>query len=265
MLSWTLPTTLVILGLSVASALPTHGQPLSRPPIDDLVRNLQTKYESVRDFSADFEHRYSGGVLRTSIVEYGTVLIKKPGKMRWRYTSSEEKLYVSDGEIFYSFFPVDQQVIIAEVPPDDQGSTPALFLAGKGSLADDFKAAYANEPETPDSWVVRLTPETSEADYELLTLTVDRESLADHWTVDRGRAGRAFELSIHQPRRESGRPRLLLRLRDPRERPRHQARRSDSVVLSHPAALLTRTPQAIRVFAPNRCSRARPFPVDQRD
>ena len=178
MLSWTLPTTLVILGLRVASALPTHGQPLSRPPIDDLVRNLQTKYESVRDFSADFEHRYSGGVLRTSIVEYGTVLIKKPGKMRWRYTSSEEKLYVSDGEIFYSFFPVDQQVIIAEVPPDDQGSTPALFLAGKGSLADDFKAAYANEPETPDSWVVRLTPETSEADYELLTLTVDRESLA---------------------------------------------------------------------------------------
>ena len=178
MLSWTLPTTLVILGLSVGSALPTHGQSLSRPPIDDLVRNLQTKYESVRDFSADFEHRYSGGVLRTSIVEYGTVLIKKPGKMRWRYTSSEEKLYVSDGEIFYSFFPVDQQVIVAEVPPDDQGSTPALFLAGKGSLADDFKAAYANEPETPDSWVVRLTPETSEADYELLTLTVDRESLA---------------------------------------------------------------------------------------
>ena len=177
-LSWTLPTTLVILSLSVGSALPTHGQSLSRPPIDDLVRNLQTNYESVRDFSADFEHRYSGGVLRTSIVEYGTVLIKKPGKMRWRYTSSEEKLYVSDGEIFYSFFPVDQQVIVTEVPPDDQGSTPALFLAGKGSLADDFKAAYANEPETPDSWLVRLTPETSETDYERLTLTVDRKSLA---------------------------------------------------------------------------------------
>ena len=176
-LSWTLPTTLVI--LSVGLALPTQGQSLSPPPIDDLVRDLQTKYDSVRDFSADFEHRYSGGVLRTSIVEYGTVLIKKPGKMRWRYTSSEEKLYVSDGEIFYSFFPLDQQVIVAEVPPDDQqGSTPALFLAGKGSLVDDFKAAYANEPATPDSWVVRLTPETSEADYELLTLTVDRESLA---------------------------------------------------------------------------------------
>ncbi len=175
-LSWTLPTTLVI--LSFALALPTQGQSLSPPPIDDLVRDLQTKYDSVRDFSADFEHRYSGGVLRTSIVEYGTVLIKKPGKMRWRYTSAEEKLYVSDGEIFYSFFPLDQQVIVAEVPPDDQGSTPALFLAGKGSLADDFRAAYANEPATPDSWIVRLTPETSGADYELLTLTVDRESLA---------------------------------------------------------------------------------------
>ncbi len=169
-------TTLVILALGVTT--PTWSQSVSPPPIDDLVRNLQAKYDSVRDFSADFEHRYSGGVLRTSIVEHGTVLVKKPGKMRWRYTSSEEKLYVSDGEIFYSFFPLDQQVVVTEVPPDDQASTSALFLAGKGSLADDFTAAYANEPEAPDSWIVRLTPETSGADYERLTLTVDRESLA---------------------------------------------------------------------------------------
>ncbi len=172
---WTLATLVV---LSIGLALPARSQSRSPPPIDDLVRNLQTRYDSVRDFSADFEHRYSGGVLSTSIVEHGTVLVKKPGKMRWRYTSSEEKLYISDGKMFYSFFPLDRQVIVAEVPPDDRASTPALFLAGKGNLVDDFTAVYANEPEVPGSWVIRLTPEISGADYEWLTLTVDRESLA---------------------------------------------------------------------------------------
>ena len=172
---WTLATLVV---LSMGLALPARSQSSSPPPIDDLVRNLQTRYDSVRDFSADFEHRYSGGVLRTSIVEHGTILVKKPGKMRWRYTSSEEKLYISDGKMFYSFFPLDRQVIVAEVPPDDRASTPALFLAGKGNLVDDFTAVYANEPEVPGSWVIRLTPEISGADYEWLTLTVDRESLA---------------------------------------------------------------------------------------
>ena len=172
---WTLATLVV---LSMGLALPAQSQSSSPPPIDDLVRNLQTRYDSVRDFSADFEHRYSGGVLRTSIVEHGTILVKKPGKMRWRYTSSEEKLYISDGKMFYSFFPLDRQVIVAEVPPDDRASTPALFLAGKGNLVDDFTAVYANEPEVPGSWVIRLTPEISGADYEWLTLTVDRESLA---------------------------------------------------------------------------------------
>jgi len=155
------------------------AQPAPRPPIDELVARLQQNYAAVRDFSADFEHRYRGGLIGTSLVEYGTVAIKKPGKMRWQYTSSERKLYVSDGETFYSYFPLDRQVVIARLPSDDRASTPALFLAGRGDLTSDFVAAYEDEAEDiTGAWTIRLTPTIRDTDYDWLVLRVDRISLS---------------------------------------------------------------------------------------
>ena len=164
--------------LLVAALSNTEAQPADAPPLDQLVENLQLKYDSVRDFSADFEHRYTGGLLSVSLVEHGTVLIKKPGKMRWTYATAEEKLYVSDGEMFYSYFPLDRQVIVTEVPPDAHASIPALFLAGKGRLSEDFDATYEETPASPDAWVIRLTPRVADASYAWLVVTVDRRTLS---------------------------------------------------------------------------------------
>lgn len=163
--------------LTLAATATVTGQS-TRPPLDELVRDLQAKYESVGDFSADFEHRYQGGLIRTSVVERGTVVIEKPGKMRWHYVAPEDKLYVSDGETFYSYYPADRQVVVTAVPPDDRASTPVLFLAGKGNLADDFSASYEEAPDRPGVWRLRLTPTVPDADYESLVLTVDRSTLS---------------------------------------------------------------------------------------
>ena len=158
-----------------AAQAPREG----RPPIDDLIDALQAKYDSVRNFSAAFEQTYAGGVLRTTLVERGTVMIKKPGKMRWRYTSPEEKLFVSDGASLYSYLPIDRQVIVGAVPSGDSVSTPALLLAGRGDLSHDFSAAYDDAVDAPPGvWAVELTPTRSDVDYTRLTLVVDRESLS---------------------------------------------------------------------------------------
>ena len=164
--------------LSSAPIEPT-AQDAARPQIDELVTALQIKYDSVRDFSADFEHMYAGGVLRTTLTEYGTVHIKKPGRMRWHYTTPEEKIFVSDGTTIYSHLPLDRQVIVGQAPPEDRASTPVLFLTGKGRLSRDFIATYDETFGGPDnSWVVRLTPRVNDADYEWLALAVDRGTLS---------------------------------------------------------------------------------------
>ena len=105
-----------------------------RPPAE-LAQALQKRYATIEDFSADFVHAYQGGVLRKRITERGHLLVKKPGKMRWEYTSPEHKLFVSDGVKMYSYIPQDKEVIVATVPQADEAATPALFLAGAGEAA----------------------------------------------------------------------------------------------------------------------------------
>src|SRR5438105_3416237 len=112
----------------------------------ELAQALQKKYETVKDFSADFTHAYEGGVLHKKITERGRVFIKKPGKMRWEYSVPEEKVFVSDGVKMYSYIPQDKQVIVASVPSEDDVATPTLFLAGKGNLARDFTSSLTELP-----------------------------------------------------------------------------------------------------------------------
>ena len=169
---------LLLLGAALVFAAPAAGQTRPGPPIAELMLQLQTKYDEVRDFSADFEHSYSGGVLRTADIEHGTVYVKKPSKWRFDYTRPEEKRFVSDGETTHSYFPADRQVIISRLSSGGVASTPVSFLAGDGSLTRDFTAAYTEAPDMPrESWVVRLTPVSNDADYEWLTLAIDPDSL----------------------------------------------------------------------------------------
>ena len=118
----------------VAASLPVRAQ-----TGDALARSVQAHYDSVKDFTADFEQSYVGGALKRKTVERGTVAIRKPGRMRWDYTAPEKKLFVSDGTRMYFYVPADRQVRVSALPADGRVPTPILFLAGRGDLLRDFK------------------------------------------------------------------------------------------------------------------------------
>ena len=145
----------------------------------ELAQSIQQKYEGIRDFSADFTHTYTGGVLHKKLTEHGHVLIKKPGKMRWEYTSPEKKLFVSDGVRIYSYIPADNQVRIDAVPKDDQAGAPILFLAGKGNLIRDFTSSIGEVPagSPPNSVALKLVPKAAQPDYDWLMLVVNQQTL----------------------------------------------------------------------------------------
>jgi outer membrane lipoprotein carrier protein len=173
---------LLFAGLSLA-VLPAPGAQAQGRPGDssaqDLAQALQRKYDRIKDFSADFVQRYRGGVLRKEIAERGHLLVKRPGKMRWQYTSPEEKLFVSDGVKLYSYLPQDKQVIVSAIPPDDQITTPTMFLAGKGNLVRDFSASIVDPPPgTPaGTLALKLVPRSPQRDYDWLMLEVAPQTL----------------------------------------------------------------------------------------
>jgi len=152
----------------------------------DLAKRLQARYEAIRDFSADFTHTYEGGILRKKTTERGTVLVKKPGKMRWTYTSPEEKLFVSDGRKLYAYVPADRQVTISTLPQADEAATPALFLMGRGHLLKDFTSTIVEMPgAAAGSVAVQLMPRARVPEYESLTMVVDRQALTLRMLVAR--------------------------------------------------------------------------------
>jgi outer membrane lipoprotein carrier protein len=150
------------------------------PTAPELAAAVQHKYDSIKDFSADFVHLYEGGVLRKTLTERGRLLVKKPGKMRWDYSAPETKQFVSDGVKMYSYIPEDKQVIVAAVPTDDEAPTPTLFLAGKGNVQRDFTPSLVDPPAgmPAGSRALKLIPKARQRDYDWLVLVLDPASLA---------------------------------------------------------------------------------------
>jgi len=166
------PLPALLLAACVGGAVAAAAQ---GPSAADIASQVQQKYDSVRDFSADFTHEAESGVLRKKLVERGSVMVKKPGKMRWAYKAPEEKLFVSDGVRMYMHTPADNQVIVSAVPADDQATTAVLFLTGKGKLTRDFTVSLI-EGAPAGTYALKLQPKLEERDYDWLQLVVDRST-----------------------------------------------------------------------------------------
>ena len=208
-----LAATLCIASGQLAATLRALTQ--TPPAPEALARSLQHRYQGIKDFSADFVHNYRGGVLKTQTQERGTVTVKKPSRMHWTYTAPEKKEFVSDGAKIYSYIPRDKQVIVSSVPPDDQATTPALFLAGKGDIVRDFSAAYVDST-FPGTLALKLTPRRNEPDYEYLVVAVDPASLQIRALTTRDRQGGESTIAFSNLKENRGIPDKEFAFRIPR-------------------------------------------------
>jgi outer membrane lipoprotein carrier protein len=163
--------TLLLTAIIMAAGVPAAQ---TKQPPDALAKALQARYQSIRDFSADFVQSYRAGVLKTQTRESGTVAVKKPGKMRWVYSKPERKELVSDGQKIYWYVPEDKQVRVSEVGA--QVSTPDQFLSGRGDIARDFTPSYV-DATVPGTVALKLVPRRSEPEYQYLVVSLDPATL----------------------------------------------------------------------------------------
>ena len=152
------------------------GWQTAPPSAVDLARRIQAHYDTVQDFTADFTVTFQSALLRQKTLEKGNVRLKKPNRMWWKYTAPDKREYVADGTRFYSYSPQDKLGTEAPLADVSDSSTFLLFLAGKGNLLRDFTPELA-PAQPPDQWALVLTPKTQQADYQKLTLMVDRKTL----------------------------------------------------------------------------------------
>jgi outer membrane lipoprotein carrier protein len=166
---------LLIAALVLYSAFSIQHSAFAAPAasVPDLVKRLQERYDSTAGFRADFTQEVESATLGQKVESRGTVVFKKPGRMRWEFTEPRQTL-VSDGKFFWFYQPAEKQVLKTPFQQAFTSTTPASFLLGVGRLDQDFNIALAGE--TADSYQLRLTPKKDPEALGLLDLVVSAKT-----------------------------------------------------------------------------------------
>ncbi|HEU5341102.1 outer membrane lipoprotein chaperone LolA [Edaphobacter sp.] len=142
--------------------------PLWAQSNDAVVRRVDDHYNHLSSLRARYVEQYSGmGMNKT---ETGTLLLKKPGKMRWSYDEPVGKVFVLDGKYAWFYTPGDAQAQRVPAKELDDLRSPLRFLLGHTQLKKELE----NLTVTPEGSGFRITgvPKGMEQRVKLLTLDV---------------------------------------------------------------------------------------------
>ena len=118
------------------------------PPQTALLKTVDDHYNHLASLRARYVERYAGmGLTRT---EAGTLLLKKPGKMRWAYDTPAGKVFVLDGKFAWFYTPGDPQVQRIPAKQMDDLRTPLRFLLGHTQLAKELDNIHVVPNATGD-------------------------------------------------------------------------------------------------------------------
>jgi outer membrane lipoprotein carrier protein len=139
--------------LLVGSSVLVPGQfALAEPPdIHTLLHNIERKYNQAQSLKLDFSETYAG-LHRPEQVETGVLYLRKPGRMRWDYSSPSGKIFLSDGKEIFEYTPSDRQAVKTRLKQSDDMRTPLAFLLGKLDFEKEFKS-FRTRVEGEDTWI----------------------------------------------------------------------------------------------------------------
>ena len=116
-----------------------------------ILRQVDDHYNHLTSLRARYSEHYTGmGMDRT---ETGTLLLKKPGRMRWSYDQPAGKLFVLDGKFAWFYTPGDAKVQRIPASQLDDLRSPLRLLLGHTQLTKELD----NITITPASNGYRIT------------------------------------------------------------------------------------------------------------
>ncbi|MBK7074715.1 MAG: outer membrane lipoprotein carrier protein LolA [Myxococcales bacterium] len=186
-------SSLLIPSLALAQAQPARGifgwfptpagkRVAAAPTAAEVMAGVQKFYGGITSVKAKFRQEVTNATFGRTDVSDGTLLIKKPGNMRWQYFSKKKKGkavvvakdFISNGSYLYVVDYENKQVIKKDLKKNLL-PTAITFLYGKGDLAADFtpeldtSGKYGGKTD----FVLKLVPKASSAQYKTLHLVVD--------------------------------------------------------------------------------------------
>ncbi|MEJ2333541.1 MAG: outer membrane lipoprotein carrier protein LolA [Desulfobulbaceae bacterium] len=129
----------------------------------EIAQKLQSTYEKALNLVADFKQttamKFSSRVRQGS----GTMIFRKPGRMRWDYRSPDYQVLISDGETISMYFEKSNQMIVSNAREYLQSDVTYSFFAGTGDILKDFDVSDPDlvTDSMDNSFLIKLTPKSS--------------------------------------------------------------------------------------------------------
>lgn len=165
----------------VSALLVSTGAPAQTPPkgfnqADAVVAvaQVQKYYDQTRDFKAAFTQVYPKAYHGAEPARYGYLWVKKPGLMRWDYSSPRKKQLVCDGAKIWIYDPGYKQVFWSHLK-DSAVPSAVSFLWGKGNITGDFwvKMVLGSKYQKPNTKVIWLEPKQPTGSFKYVLFVVD--------------------------------------------------------------------------------------------
>jgi len=163
--------------LSACLGAQPPSPPAQVPSAKELARRVNRHYNQLHSLKAGFTESYEGLGLKRA--ESGTLLMLKPGRMKWEYSSPPGKLFLLDGNYAWFYSPGDSQVQRIPARKLDDLRSPLRFLLGHTELekelsnlslagAPNGRFTLTGQPKGQENRVARLA----------LTVTADGTIIA---------------------------------------------------------------------------------------
>jgi outer membrane lipoprotein carrier protein len=135
----------------------------------ELAKRVDGHYNHLHSLKAHFSEQYEGlGMHRN---ESGTMLLRKPGRMRWEYESTAGKVFVLDGKYAWFYQPGETQVQRIAASQLDDLRSPLRFLLGHTKIETELEGLQVVS-RGPSQYTLTGVPKGQQKRVAKLSLTI---------------------------------------------------------------------------------------------
>lgn len=155
--------------LLLVCALAVAGQAANDADLGLLLQGVEARYNRAKTLKVVFHESYTAsGYPRQG--ESGDLTLRKPGRMRWDYTTPSGKLFLSDGKDVYLYTPDSHRVERMKFNESDDMRAPLAFLLGKLDFRKEFRD-FLVSPQAP-YWKIAAKAKSDKMPYEQIEMLI---------------------------------------------------------------------------------------------
>ena len=150
--------------------------PLSAGPPNELIAEIQQKYDQTRSLSADFFQKTRSRAASMGTSARGRLFFLKPRAIRWDYEQPRQQFIINEDKAWL-YVPEEKTIYLYDADQIINSPVVLSFFSGLGQLREMFSITQLpSESGPPPRHRLLLLPRESESPVSQITLWIDPQS-----------------------------------------------------------------------------------------